>query len=394
MRIKSIRDVRILSGKTVLLRADFNVPFHDGKILEDYKIIAGLPTVKYLLKNGCSVAIATHLGDPGGKQIKKLSVAPIAERLGELTGTKIRFINDCQGPAVTNALKVMKPGEIAVLENVRFYKGEEENEPAFARVLAAPFDLAVNDAFGVSHRAHASVSAIKKCTDVYAGLLLEKELLNLQKAFEPVKPLVVIIGGAKISTKLPLIDTFSAKADQILVGGAIANDFLKALGYEVGKSLVSDDDRSIPSIVKLYKRLGNKKIILPFDFVVSDKKDGGHASIRKLDDVKRDDIILDLGPKTIGFYAKFIKLAGTLVWNGPMGYFENEHFKHATIAIARLVASRSGGKAFGVVGGGETIEALRLTKMAEHIDWISTGGGAMLEYLSGKKLPGLEGLVK
>jgi len=316
------------------------------------------------------------------------------------------------------------------LENLRFYPGEEKNDKVFAATLARPFDLCVNNAFAVCHREHASVVAIKKYLPTYAGLLLEDEIINLSKAMHPQKPLVIVIGGAKISTKLPLIFNFLKKADHILVGGAIANDFIKGLGYEVGKSVVGKDAVQLKRAIKIYRRVGNKKIILPLDFVVSDRLDeteptpslplvkGGRTQphpdpllarrgrntgitkndraveVRSINQIKKTDYILDIGPKTIGFYAKYIKAANTLIWNGPMGLFEQDAFRHGTMAIARLVASRSTGHAFGVVGGGETVEALKKTLMIEQVDWVSTGGGAMLDFLAGRAMPGLKGLVK
>lgn len=395
MKIRSIRDVKELAGKTVLLRADFNVPLESGTVREDYKIAAGLPTIEYLVKHKCRVAVATHLGDPGGKKVKKLSTEPVAARLSELSGIKVSFVADCLGAKVKTALKKAKAGEVVFLENLRYYPGEEENSRAFARKLAEPFDLGVNNAFAVCHRDHASVGAIKKELPTCAGFLLEQEIVNLNKILKPVKPLTVIIGGAKVSTKLPLIANFIKKADYILVGGAIANDFLSGLGFEIGRSVVGKDQRLSKKIAALYKKAGNKKIVLPLDFIVSNKLGaGGKVVLKTLNHISKNDFILDIGPRTVGFYTGFIKRANTLVWNGPMGLFEIDRFKHGTLGIARLVAARSTGKAFGVVGGGETVEALKATKMFEHVDWVSTGGGAMLEYLSGKSLPGLKGLVK
>lgn len=394
MKIKSIRDIKDLAGKKVLLRADFNVPIEKGEVKEDYKIRASLPTLKWLLKKRCRVAVATHLGDPAGKRIKKLSVAPIGKKLAELAGVKVRFVPDCIGPRVGAAIAGNRAGEVILLENLRYHPGEENNSKIFAADLAEPFDLVVIDAFAVCHRQHASVSAVKRRLPAYAGLLLETELKNLGRALAPVDPLTVVIGGAKISTKLPLIASFLKRADQILLGGAIANDFLKGLGFEIGRSVAGKDLRLSKKLVKIYRRAGNKKILLPIDFVVSEKRDGsGRAALRSVNGVGKNDVILDIGPKTVGFYTRFLKRAKTIVWNGPMGYYENERFKHGTLAIARLVAARSSGKAFGVVGGGETVDALKATKMIEYVDWVSTGGGAMLEYLSGKPMPGLKGIV-
>lgn len=397
MQIRSIRDLKQadLEGKLVFVRSDFNVPIKNGKIIEDYKITTALPTLQYLLLSGARVVTSTHLGDPAGKTIKSLSLEPIATKLGKLLKKKVKFSPKNTGPAVEKLKKELKDGEILVLENLRFNVGEEANDAVFAKELAKNIDIYVNNAFAVSHRAHASVSAIKTFVPSYAGLLLADEVISLDKALHPKKPLVVIIGGAKIKTKLPIIEKFLPVVDHVLVGGGIANDFLKQLGYEVGLSLVSNDDKNAAKLKKLYKKFGNKKIVLPMDFVVSKDK-LGKKSIRvvKVDEVAADDYIFDLGPETIQFYTRFIKRAETLVWNGPLGWFEHKDFKHSTMAVAQVFASRSKGKAFGVAGGGETVEAIKMSKMFEYVDWVSTAGGAMLEYLSGEKLPGLDKIVK
>lgn len=395
MKVKTIKQAKNIRGKTVFLRADFNVPVKRGRITEDYKIISGLATIRFLLRYGCKIIISTHLGDPAGKIKLDLSTKPIAKRLEKLVGKKVAFIPDCIGDKVKKEVSGMKPGQIILLENLRFHKEEEQNDKVFARQLADLADIYINNAFAVSHRDHASVSAIKKYLPAYAGLLIEEELVNINRAIKPVKPLVVVIGGAKISTKLPIISKFIKNAQHILVGGAIANDFLKNLGYEVGKSLTGNDRKMGKKLMRLYEKFGNKKIILPLDFLVSVKKDGqGSLAVKSINKILKKDYIYDIGPKTILFYSKYLKQAETIIWNGPMGLFENEKFKTGTLSIARVIASHSSGKAFGIVGGGETIEALKITKMTGYVDWVSTGGGAMLEYLSGQKMPGLKGLVK
>ncbi len=381
------------------MRADFNVPMENGKIKDDYKMAATLPTIRFLLRYKCKVIIATHLKinqklsrRRRDKNQKYNSIKPIALYLGGLLDKKIKFVNDCVGAKVEKSVNKMKEGDILMLENLRFYDGEKNNDKKFARDLAALADICVNDAFAASHRAHASVSAIKKYLPVFAGLLLEKEILNLNKILKPKKPLVTIIGGAKISTKLPLLKNLLKKTEHILVGGALANNFLAAKGYKTGRSLVSDENAGEAKKISL--RAG-EKIVLPIDVIVGGKKNGGgkvkHRKIKKID---KNDIILDIGPETIRYYANFIRRAKTIIWNGPMGMFETEHFRHGTLAVARIVAARSQGAAFGAVGGGETIEALKMTKMSDYVDWISTGGGAMLAYLGGERMPGLEGIVK
>ncbi len=395
MHIKSIREAKNLKERRVFLRSDFNVPIVKGKILDDYKLISSLPTIRFLLSNKCKIIIGTHLGSPKGKS-SAFSTKPIALRLGRMLGKKIKFVNDCIGAKVEKEIEKMKDGEILFLENLRFYKEEKKNKKSFAKKLARLADIYVNDAFGVSHRKHASVSAIRKYLPHYAGLLMEKEILNLNKILHPSKPFVVVMGGAKIATKLQILERFEGKADYILLGGSLANTLLSILGYEVGKSRVETDDMSLThQLISFYKRCKNKKVILPLDFAVSQSKDGkGNAKIKTLGNVDKKDYIFDIGPKTISFYAKFIKKGNTIVWNGPLGMFENSHFKHGTISIARTIAARSTGAAFGVAGGGETVEALKATHMMDYVDWVSTGGGAMLSYLNGEKMPGLKGIVR
>ncbi|KKQ60299.1 MAG: Phosphoglycerate kinase [Parcubacteria group bacterium GW2011_GWE2_38_18] len=389
MKIKSIRQIKNLASKKILLRADFNVPIANGKVKEDYKLIKGLPIIRYLIRYGAKIVIVTHMSN------EKLSTQPVAKRLAKILGYPVKFVPYCIGEKVDLSVDKLKSKQILFLQNLRFQREEETNDKKFAKELARPFDIYINDAFGVSHRDHASIGAIKKFIPSFAGFTVEEEVVNLNKALKPKKPLTVIIGGAKISTKVPIIKNFIDKAEYILIGGAIANDFLKSLGYQVGKSLVGSDEKMIKTVIKLYKKGGNKKIILPLDFVVSKKKDGsGRLFIRSVIAVEQDDIILDIGPKTISFYSQFIKKANTIVWNGPMGMFENEKFKHGTMAIAKIVAARSKGQAFGIAGGGETVEALKLSKMFDYVDWVSTGGGAMLDYLGGAKMPGLKGIVK
>ena len=379
MKIKSIRDVKNLAGKIVFLRADLNVPIKSGRIKDDYKIVAALPTIRYLLRHNCRVIIATHLGQGG----KTDSTKPIADKLSQLIGHKVKYADSKSIGKPENKQAVM-------LENLRWHKGEEKNDKKFAKSLAALAEIYVNDAFAVSHRNHASVSAIKKYLPSYAGLLLEKEVLNLSKVLSPKKPLVSIIGGAKIQTKINLLNNLAKRSEKILIGGALANNFIAAHGFKIGKSLA--DKPSISLAAELARKY--KNIILPVDVLVAKKISGKNAAVKPVNQVGKDDIILDIGPRTIKLFISFIKHANTIIWNGPMGYYENEHFKHGTLAIARVVAARSTGQAFGAVGGGETIEALKLTKMEHYIDWISTGGGAMLAYLGGESMPGLKGIVK
>ncbi|MFA5130970.1 MAG: phosphoglycerate kinase [Patescibacteria group bacterium] len=390
MKIATLKKIKSLKNKKVFLRVDFNVALSGGKISEDYKIKAGLETINFLLGKGASLIIATHLGEPKGKPEAAYSVKQVALHLKKLLKKPVKFLPETIGPKVEKAARALGAGEIIMLENLRFNPGELNDDPKFAKELAALADIYVNDAFAVSHRAQASVSAIKKYLPAYAGLLLEKEIMAVSKVLSPEKPLVVIMGGAKISTKAPLISKLQGRAGHILIGGALANNFIKYQKLEIGRSLFDAD--SVSYVEKFYK--GKKilpKIVLPIDLVVKTKL--GEPTLRQIEAVKKDDIILDIGPKTISLFAQYISAAQTIVWNGPMGKFEEVSYKQGTLSVARLVASRAGGRAYGLVGGGETIEALKLTKMAEYVDWISTAGGAMLTYLGGGKMPGLSKIV-
>jgi len=383
MKIKSIRNIKKLAGKIVLLRADLNVPIKNGRIKSDYKIVATLPTIRYLLRHNSKIVVTTHVD-------KDNKAEPIAKRLAQLLDKRILFVNDCVGDKVALAVKKMENKDIIFLENLRFNPGEEKNDKKFAKALAGYADIYVNDSFGVNHRNHASLAAIKKYLPVFAGLLLEKEILNLNKILEPKQPLISIIGGAKIETKISLIKKLAKKSYRVLIGGALANNFISAHGFKIGKSMA--DKSSIKIASELAKKY--KNIVLPVDVITAKKINSKNIEVKPVNQVKKDDIILDIGPRTIKLFVNFIRHANTIIWNVPMGYFENEHFKHGTLSIARFVAARSTGQAFGAVGGGETIEALKMTKMEDYIDWVSTGGGAMLTYLGGEPMPGLKGIVK
>ncbi len=384
--IATIEKVKNLKNKVAFLRVDFNVALQKGKIKEDYKIKSGLETINYLLEKGVKLIVATHLGEPKGKPEVAYSVKPVAARLQKLLKKPVKFCAETIGPKTAKAISRLKAGEILMIENLRFNAGELINDNKFARELAGLADIYINDAFAVCHRDQASVSAIKKYLPAYAGLLLAKEITALNKIIKPKKPLVVIMGGAKIATKAPLISKLYSSASHILLGGALANNFFKYQKKEIGESLFDAD--SLVCVSKLCRvKKKAAKIILPVDVVVRTKS--GSAQLRRPEEVKKDEMILDIGPETISLFSHYIKEAQTLVWNGPMGKFEEEGFRQGTLSIARLIASRSSGKAYGLVGGGETIEALELTKMAEYVDWVSTAGGAMLTYLGGGKMPGL-----
>lgn len=384
VKIKSIKQAKNLAGKAVFLRADLNVPIKNKAVKDDYKIIMSLPTIRFLLRHNCRIIISTHLSDEAA------TTKPIVQRLGRLLDKKVKFVTDYFSADTKLVIQKMKAKDIVLLENLRFNRGEEKNDKKFARQLSRLADIYVNDAFAVCHRQHASVVAIKKYLPSYVGLLLEKEIINLEKILKPKQPLISIIGGVKIETKIALLNSLAKKSYRVLIGGALANNFIAAHGFEIGKSVSAK--ASVKAAAGLIK--SHKNIILPVDAVVAEKTKSSQTQVKPVNQVKKDEMILDIGPKTIKLFAHYLKQANTIIWNGPLGYFENAHFKHGTLSIARLVATRSTGRAFGAVGGGETIEALKMTKMEHYIDWVSTGGGAMLAFLGGEPMPGLKGIAK
>jgi phosphoglycerate kinase len=387
MTLASIEKVKNLRNKKVLVRVDFNVPMEKGKIKEDYRIKSAIPTINFLTNKGAKVIIIAHLGDPAGKNVPELSLKPVAHHLSQLIKKPVVFVPETTGYKADNEVAEMKAGEIVFLENLRFNDGELKDDLKFARRLAGLADIYVNEAFSVCHRKQASVSAIRKCLPSYFGLELVEEVKSLDKILKPKQPLVVIMGGAKISTKAPIIEKMSPLADHILLGGGLANNFLKYKKLEVGKSLV--DKGSDVFVKKFFKgKKLSEKIILPIDVVVCDRQK--KVKIKKVEEVNKTDTIFDIGPETITLFSSFIRKAATIIWNGPLGKFEENSYKHGTLAIAVAVASRSTGKAYGLVGGGETVEALKQTKMEEYVDFVSTAGGAMLSYLGGEKMPGLK----
>lgn len=387
MVLPSISRLRSLKAKTVLVRVDFNVPMSNGQIREDYRLRAALETINDLLAKGAKLVIITHLGDPGGQIKPNLSLRPVAVRLQQLLKKNISFLEGAPSPELAMAIKKMPARSIIFLENLRFNPGEASNSLKFARALASLGDIYVNEAFSVCHRQAASVVAIKKLLPVYYGRQLIREVENLNRILKPKKPLVVVMGGAKIATKAPLISQIHHLADQILLGGDLANNFFKYQKYEIGRSMVDID--AIKYVRPYFKRKKiDPKIILPIDVVVKTRR--GEAVVKAPDKVGRSEAIYDIGPETIKLYASYLKTAQTMIWNGPLGVFEEAPFKHGTISIAIAIASRSSGRAFGLVGGGETVEALNKTHMEQYVDWVSTAGGAMLAYLGGQKLPGLK----
>jgi len=398
MKIRSIRNLKKLAGKKVLVRCDFNVAIEKKKVIDDFKIVQSLPTIRLLTSQGAKVILMTHLGRPKLSQKSKVksqkySLKPISARLSKLLGKNVKYVEDCTGKKAQVAVAKMKNKQIVLLENLRFYKGEEDDNQSFAKELASLADIYVNNALAVSHRKHASVSAIKKFLPSYAGLLLAKEVQNLHKVAKPTKPLVVVMGGAKIHTKMPMIKKLQKKSKAVLIGGMITYDFLAAKKLSTGKYEVDRADKKLAKkILSPSFSSAGMKVVLPVDFIASAGK--RNTKLSPVNNLPANSLQLDIGPETIRLYSKYIKQAKTIIWNGPMGMFEDEQFKQGTLAIARLVASRGNGQAFVIAGGGETITALKQSKMIDHVDWVSTGGGAMLAYLAGEKMPGLKGIIK
>jgi phosphoglycerate kinase len=385
---RTIRDVDP-SGKKVLVRVDLNVPLADGKVADDTRIRAAMPTVRYLLEHRAALALCSHLGRPKGPD-PKLSLAPVARRLGELLGRDVPLLPDSVGPAVREAVAKLGPGEVALLENVRFHAEEEQNDPAFAKDLASGHDLYVNDAFGAAHRAHASTEGVAKILPAYAGLLLEKELLALGGLLaDPERPFLAIIGGAKVSTKIEVLRALLARVDVLVIGGGMANTFLLATGRKIGRSLAepdrADEARRILDDAKARK----KRVLLPEDVLCAPSVDaaGGRAAVvTNVDGVPDDLAIVDVGPRTVERYADEIHRARTIFWNGPLGVFEIAEFAKATKRVAELLAW---GAAVTVVGGGESVQAVEELGLAGKMTHVSTGGGAALELIEGKTLPGV-----
>ncbi|MCS6963538.1 phosphoglycerate kinase [Thermoflexus sp.] len=388
MNKMTIRDVDV-RGRRVLVRVDFNVPIAEGRVTDDTRIQATLPTLQYLLDQGAALIVMSHLGRPK-KPDPAFSLKPVAERLSELLGQPVQMAPDCVGPEVEAMAASLQPGQVLLLENLRFHPEEEKNDPEFARQLARLGDLCVNDAFGAAHRAHASVEAIARFIPVVAGFLMEKEIRYLSQALtNPGRPFVAILGGAKISDKIGVIESLLARADRVLIGGGMANTFLKAQGYAVGDSLVEDE--ALETARRLLER-GGDRLWLPVDVVIADAfAPDAQARVVPIDQVPAGWRILDIGPQTVARYTDEIRRAAFIVWNGPMGVFEFPRFAEGTFAIARAVAESG---ATSVVGGGDSVAAVHAAGVADRITHISTGGGASLEFLEGRTLPGIAVLAE
>lgn len=384
MKLKSIKEAKHLFGQRVLVRVDFNVPVKNGEVQDNFKIQKSLPTIKFLLHSGARIILVSHLGRPTKKD-KKFSLLPVADELTKLLGTKVSFEklenrDDWEGQ------------KLVMLENIRFYKGEESNDPKFAKQLSDIADLFVLDGFAVAHRDAASVSGIQNYLPSYAGLLLDEEISGLSQVLEhPKHPFVVVLGGIKMETKIPVLKNLLPKADKILLAGGIINTYLAATGNKIGCSTI---DKNYKKEAKYY--VENSKVVKPIDMVAGTIK-GTKTRVVSLDkklNLKKDEGVFDVGPNTVKLFSRYLKNANTIVFNGALGYFEQAPYHYGTYALVRYIAARSKGKTYGVCGGGETVEILRKLEVINDIDLVSTGGGAMLEFLSGKKMPGLKNLVK
>ena len=384
---KSVRDVDV-KGKRVLVRVDFNVPLADGKVSDDTRIQAALPTINYLLEQGSAVILCSHLGRPSGEFDPAFSLKPTADHLATLIDAPVFFAEDCIGPKAEEAAAKLETGQVLVLENTRFHAGEKKNDPEMAKQLAGLADLFVNDAFGSAHRAHASTTGVADYLPAAAGFLLEKEIVYLGKAIaEPKPPFVAIMGGAKISDKIPVIRNLLEKADRVLIGGGMANTFFKAQGYAMADSLVEED--AVETAKGLLEE-GGERLVLPVDMVIADDFSAeANARTIPVGDVPAGWRVLDIGEKSVTEFGAAVKDAGTVVWNGPMGVFEFPKFAKGTFELAKAVADST---ATTIVGGGDSAAAVNQSGLADKITHISTGGGASLEMLEGKTLPGLAAL--
>ncbi len=392
MNKKTIRDLDV-KGKRVFVRVDYNVPMDKaGNITDDTRISATLPTLTYLLAQGASLVLGAHFGRPKNGPTPEFSLAPVAAHLSSLLGKEVKFASDCVGPVAEAAAKALQPGEVLMLENLRFHPEEEKNDPAFAKGLAALADVAVNDAFGVSHRAHASVEGITKFLPAVAGFLMEKELDFLGRAVtNPERPYVAIIGGAKVSDKIGVIANLLTKVDALLIGGGMANTFIAAQGFSVGKSLVEPDKIPLAKDLIAQAKASGVKLLLPSDVVVAEKFAADAANrVVAADAIGPEEMALDIGPASSAAFAQALANAKTIVWNGPMGVFEMDAFAKGTEFVAQAVAHS---QAVSIVGGGDSVAALEKVGLADKITHISTGGGASLEFLEGKILPGVAALT-
>ncbi len=394
MNKKTVRDIDV-RGKRVFLRADLNVPLDDGRITDDTRIRASLPTLVYLLEQGASVVLASHLGRPKGKVNDALRLKPVADRLGQLLGRPVRMTGDALGPGVMTAVDKLRPGDMLLLENLRFHAEEEANDPGFAKALADMADVYVDDAFGSAHRAHASTEGITHYLPAVAGLLMEREVSALSRLMQkPPKPFHTVIGGAKVSGKLEVLEALLFRCQAILVGGGMANTFLAARGLALGKSLVESEQLENAERIVAEARRKRVRFMLPTDVVIAAQIHArSQRQVVPVEQVPKDWSIVDIGPQTLAAYTEHLSKAKTIFWNGPMGIFEIAPFADATNAMARFLAERSRAGVVTVVGGGDSVAAVEQLGLAEQMSHVSTGGGASLEFVEGKTLPGVAALL-
>jgi len=391
MNKKSVKDID-LKGKRVFCRVDFNVPMKDGQITDETRIRAALPTIQYLTEQGAKVILASHLGRPKGAVVEEMRLTPVAGRLSELLGKDVKKADEAYGDSVKALVSEMAEGDVLLLENVRFYAGEEKNDPELAKAFAELADVYVNDAFGAAHRAHASTEGIAHHLPAVSGLLMEKELDVLGKALSnPERPFTAIIGGAKVKDKIGVIDNLLDKVDNLIIGGGLAYTFIKAQGHEIGKSLLEADKMDLAlSFIKKAEEKG-VKFYMPVDAIVADDfSDSANKKAVGIDEIPADWEALDIGPKTAELYSNVIKESKLVIWNGPMGVFELDSFANGTKAVAEALAASEG--TYSVIGGGDSAAAVEKFNLAEKMSHISTGGGASLEFMEGKVLPGVVAL--
>jgi phosphoglycerate kinase len=388
MNKQTIRDVNV-RGKRVLVRVDFNVPLKEGAITDDTRIQAAVPTINYLLEKGAALILCSHLGRPKGKIVPELKMDPVAARLSELLDRPVQKMDACTGTEVEEAAEAMKPGDVILLENTRFNPEEKENDPGFAKQVAGLADIFVNDAFGAAHRAHATTVGVADYLPAVAGFLMEKELEYLGNATtDPERPFVAILGGAKISSKIGVIESLLGRCDRLLIGGGMANTFFAAMGFEIGDSLVEEE--AVPTAKTLLEKAGSQ-LVLPVDAIVADAYDNeANAKVVAPNEVTPGWRILDIGPKTVQTFESALGGAKTVVWNGPMGVFEMPNFAKGTFAVAETLAKLD---AITIIGGGDSAAAVKQAGLADKMSHVSTGGGASLEFLEGKTLPGVAALA-
>ncbi|WP_102264289.1 phosphoglycerate kinase [Mesobacillus jeotgali] len=391
MNKKTVKDVDV-KGKRVFCRVDFNVPMKDGQVTDETRIRAALPTIQYLVEQGAKVLLASHLGRPKGQAVEELRLTPVAKRLSELLGKDVKKTDEAYGESVKSEIDSMNEGDVLLLENVRFYPGEEKNDPELAKAFAELADVYVNDAFGAAHRAHASTEGIAKHLPAVSGFLMEKELDVLGKALSnPERPFTAIIGGAKVKDKIGVIDNLLEKVDNLIIGGGLAYTFVKAQGHEIGKSLLEEDKIELAKSFMEKAKAKGVNFYMPVDAIVADDFSAdANSKVVAIEEIPADWEALDIGPKTAETYRDVIQKSKLVIWNGPMGVFEIDKFAQGTKAVAQALADAS--DTYSVIGGGDSAAAVEKFGLAEKMSHISTGGGASLEFMEGKQLPGVVAL--